>query len=77
MFGNPPKYKVGDLVIICRTAKEGVSWKEYNPTLTYDVFTISELVTRLPVPRYFLFDTEYNAIGGRFQDHEHSIVRNV
>ena len=72
-----PKYKVGDLVRIYITSKEGVFRKGYKPSFTDEVFTITQLDTRLPVPRYFLSDAGDNAIIGSFQAHELSIVGNV
>ena len=72
-----PEYKVGDLVRIYITSKEGVFRKGYKPSFTDEVFTITQLDTRLPVPRYFLSDAGDNAIIGSFQAHELSIVGNV
>ena len=72
-----PKYKVGDLVRIYITTKEGVFRKGYKPTFTDEVFTIIRVDTRLPEPRYFLQDTRDNIIIGSFQAHELSIVRIV
>ena len=72
-----PKYKVGDLVRIYITSKEGVFRKGYKPTFTDELFKIIQVDTRLPEPRYFLTDTGDNTIIGSFQAHELSIVRNV
>lgn len=71
------KYKVGDNVRIYKLTKGGgVFRKGYKPIFSDEIFKISRVNTRLPLPRYFLLDSSNEPIIGSFQAHELSIVRN-
>ena len=69
------KYNIGDRVRIFRLPKEGVFRKGYKPIFSEEVFTIERVNLRLPEPRYFLRDSENEAILGSFQAHELSVIR--
>ena len=69
------KYKVGDRTRIYIIPKEGVFHKGYEPIFSSEIFTIYEVNTRLPEPRYYIKDESNNKIVGSFQAHELSIVR--
>lgn len=72
-----PKYKIGDRVRISKLPKEGVFRKGYKMTFSEEVFAITKVDLRLPVPRYFLHDSNNEKIIGSFQSHELSIVRSI
>ena len=69
------KYKVGDRTRICIIPKGGVFHKGYEPIFSSEIFSIYEVSTRLPEPRYYIKDESNNKIVGSFQAHELSIVR--
>ena len=61
--------------MIFKLSTEGVFRKGYKPIFAEQVFTIKREDLRLPQPRYFQCDSEYEEIVGSFQVHELSITR--
>ena len=71
-----PRYKVGDKVRLARIKNRMT--RGYDNTFNYEVFQISRIDTKLPIPRYYIVqpDTGEN-IEGCFYGNELVVVRQV
>ena len=68
-----PTFQLHDRVRILKLSKGGVKQKGYKTGFSEEIFRITKVNTRLPLPRYHLCDMNNAPIIGTFQAHELSL----
>ena len=68
-----PSYHVNDKVRILRLTQSSMKIRSYQPGFTNEIFRIVKIDKRLPLPRYYLRDSNNEPVIGSFLDHELSL----
>ena len=71
---SKPSYHLNDKVRIIRLSQPSFKIRSYQPHFTREIFQISAIDTRLPLPRYHLKDLNNDELIGSFREHELSLA---